>query len=478
MADQDSDYQSVSYTANGQLNLTNNWRILIRLRRKIISSSLIKIGKELMQMRSNFSAERAVTRGLPFPIIYLVMALFTGYRCTSITVPETNKVPGISALPDPLVRPDGKRVSSINEWAGQRTYLKKLLKDHLYGEMPARPDRVDFRMQSSRSILGESLIEETFQVVIERNKKSTHFSMGIRRPNRPGQFPIVIKNDVFLFDITEVTDGQKRNKYKALERDKIEEYVAHQAIARNYIICKFNRNEVAPDSVGGHDRGVQSLYPELNWGSIATWAWTYQVLIDYFEEQPYADSKRIVATGHSRGGKAALCAGVYEERIAITAPSSSGAGGTASWAYFYPSDDRQLLQHHRERFPHWWNARIFEFVGREGELPFDAHYQKALIAPRGLINVHSRDDLWANPYGTYLTYLAAEPIFHWLGAQGNQGVHWRNGPHNQNQEDWFALFEFCDKYFFGIESRIDFTQNPNPEKYHYDSLLLNRDFSP
>ena len=105
-------------------------------------------------------------------------------------------------------------------------------------------------------------------------------------------------------------------------------------------------------------------------------------------------------------------------------------------------------------------------------MPFDSHFQKALIAPRGLINPHSRVDYHANPYGTYLTYLAADVVYQWMGAQGNQGVHWRNGPHNQNEEDWLALFEFCDQYFFGKKSALDFTENPYPEKYNFEDVVL------
>jgi hypothetical protein len=178
-----------------------------------------------------------------------------------------------------------------------------------------------------------------------------------------------------------------------------------------------------------------------------------------------------VATGHSRGGKTALCAGVYDERIAVTAPNSSGSGGTGSWNYFDPGKSQQVVAHHQERFPHWWVPRLFEFVGQSRKMPFDAHFAKALIAPRGLINPHSREDDWANPYGTYLTYLAANRVYEWLDAQGHQGIHWRDGPHNQNREDWHALFEFCDQYFFGKASDLCFTENPWPEKYDYNGLI-------
>ncbi len=59
------------------------------------------------------------------------------------------------------------------------------------------------------------------------------------------------------------------------------------------------------------------LYPEHDWGAIAAWAWGYPLLIDAFERMDCIDASRVISTGHSRGGKAALCAAIYDERIAI-----------------------------------------------------------------------------------------------------------------------------------------------------------------
>jgi hypothetical protein len=216
---------------------------------------------------------------------------------------------------------------------------------------------------------------------------------------------------------------------------------------------------------------VFTLYPEYDWGVIAAWAWAYPIIIDHLETKSYIDAGKIVATGHSRGGKTALCAGVYEERIAVTAPNSSGTGGTGSWRYFDPEYRQQWLSYHIDSHRHWWHANMFYFSGNEERLPFDAHFQKALIAPRGLFNAHSSDDHWANPYGTYLTYLGAEIVYEWLGAKNNQGVHWRKGPHAQNMEDWHALFEFCDRYFYGNPADMEFTKGPNPGRYSYEHLI-------
>ncbi len=172
---------------------------------------------------------------------------------------------------------------------------------------------------------------------------------------------------------------------------------------------------------------------------------------------------KVVATGHSRGGKTALCAGIYDERIAITAPNSSGTGGTGSLIYFEPGQRPQTISRHIGKHEHWWVPRFLEFADAESRLPFDAHFAKALIAPRGLINCHARQDYWANPYGTELTHRAAQIVYKWLGAGDNIAIHWRQGRHAQNEEDWKALLDFADRYFFGKKVSSNFNRLAYPD---------------
>lgn len=238
---------------------------------------------------------------------------------------------------------------------------------------------------------------------------------------------------------------------------------ARHAVERGYLLCKFQRNEVAADQPGNRATGVFPLYPEYDWGTIAAWAWAHGVVLDALDRLALADMKRVVATGHSRGGKTALCAGIFDERIAITAPNSSGTGGTGGLRHFEAGQKPQRLDHHRKPFPHWWVPRFFEFAGNEDRLPFDAHTAKLLIAPRALVNAHARHDYWANPYGTELTFRAANPVFAWLEAGGKQGLHWRDGGHAQNEEDWLALLDFADREFFGKTGKRSFSTLAYPD---------------
>jgi hypothetical protein len=198
------------------------------------------------------------------------------------------------------------------------------------------------------------------------------------------------------------------------------------------------------------------LYPEYDWGALAVWGWGHGVVLDALDQLGLADMGKVVATGHSRGGKAALCAGVYDDRVSITAPNSSGTGGTGSLRYFEEGQKPQTIGHHIGKNEHWFHPRYFEFADKEDRLPFDSHFARAAVAPRALVNCHARQDYWANPYGTELTHRAAAVVFEWLGAGDRFGLHWREGKHAQNEEDWGALLAFSDHYFFGKSTDQEF----------------------
>ena len=231
----------------------------------------------------------------------------------------------------------------------------------------------------------------------------------------------------------------------------------------------FAREDAAVDAPGHRDRGVFDLYPEYReWGVIAAWAWTYRVLLDVLVESAYVDPRKVVTTGHSRGGKTALCAAIYDDRVAVAAPNSSGSGGTGSWRFFDGEHDEQTVAYHEDHHAHWWSPRFVEFVGHEDRLPFDAHTLRAAVAPRAVLNTHARHDWWANPYGTALATHAAQPVFDWLGVSGHNAQHWRDGDHDQRAADWAALFDFCDGYFFDRPTDREFAVNPHPDSYAFD----------
>ena len=370
--------------------------------------------------------------------------------------PTVGELPVQNGMPDPFLKADGSRIMSTEEWPAQRTYLKAMLAYYMYGTMPPRPKHFDLKRIWNKPVFTGKAVHERYAITLNRIKKSATFHIEIIRSVGNKRLPGIIKNCHVFFE------GKSGLKKKVSDTDL---EAAKEAVSRGYLLCKFNRHEVA--AYQGNEllenTGVLRLYPEYDWGTIAAWAWTHSLVADALEKLEVLDVKKMVATGHSRGGKTALCAGIYDERIAITAPNSSGAGGTASLRYFEKGQARQRLDAHQEKFPFWWQNRYFGFFDNEDRLPFDAHTRKALIAPRALFNAHARQDYWANPYGTELTYRAADKVFKWLGADNQQGLHWREGKHAQNQEDWLALLDFADWKFFGKKSERSFSTLAYPD---------------
>ncbi len=374
--------------------------------------------------------------------------------------PPVQQLPEQKSLPDPFLMYGGSRVKTMEDWHKQRHYLKEMLAHYLYGHMPSRPKQIQVDGVSASKVFDGKAVEEHQKLTITRNSRSLSFRMALIRPTRKGRRPVIVKNCFTLFDPNALPEGHMGRK--TAERDR---NAARMAVKHGYILCKFIRTDVAADGKDNRSAGVFPLYPEYDWGTIAAWAWAHQLVIDTLDRLGHADMGKIVATGHSRGGKTALCAGIFDERIAVTAPNSSGTGGTGSMRYFERGQRPQTVDYLKGAFPYWWVPRFADFAKQPDKLPFDSHFMKALIAPRGLVNPHARQDYWANPYGTELTYRAAQVVFDWLGVSEHQGIHWRQGGHAQNEEDWRALLDFADKYFFSkkIEQKFDVLAYPEVE---------------
>lgn len=81
---------------------------------------------------------------------------------------------------------------------------------------------------------------------------------------------------------------------------------------------EFDKEQLAPDNGDAVSGVVVKAFPECDWGAIAMWAWGQSRLMDYLFTTGWADANKIIATGHSCGGKGC---------VALCAPNDSGCGG-------------------------------------------------------------------------------------------------------------------------------------------------------
>jgi hypothetical protein len=371
----------------------------------------------------------------------------------TMTFPAVENLPVQQGMPDPFIMADGRRVQTHQDWQAQHANIRAMLEYYLYGRIPPLPKEIKLEKTGSKSVYEGKGVEERYTLTIRRNGKNASCRFLIARPMQKKRYPTVIKNDRIPLD-----ESQQRSPSSEEFDPGVE------AVKRGYLLCRFQRTDFASDSQqDGRSAGVYPLYPEYDFGALAVWGWAHGVVLDALDQLGLVDMDKVVATGHSRGGKAALFAGLIDERVTITAPNSSGTGGTGSLRYFEKGQRPQTIGHHIGRNEHWFGPRWFQFAGKEERLPFDAHFAKAAIAPRALLNCHARQDYWANPYGTELTHRAAKLAYDWLGVPERMGLHWREGGHAQNQEDWAALLDFADRYFFGKKTnrRFDEWAYPN-----------------
>ena len=196
-----------------------------------------------------------------------------------------------------------------------------------------------------------------------------------------------------------------------------------------------HRVDVDPDTPG--QRGLQRFFPTSDpadaSGTIGAWAWGLQRAVDYLVTAPGIDPRRIVVTGHSRLGKAALLAAAFDERIALAIPHQAGCGGSApSRARIAIGKPFNTLDTPRTKppetvadindaFPHWFNGNYKLFNDAPERLPFDQHCLVALCAPRPVLFTNAQEDEWANPDGQFEVLKAADPVYRFLGA--GEAVH-------------------------------------------------------
>jgi len=203
-----------------------------------------------------------------------------------------------------------------------------------------------------------------------------------------------------------------------------------------YGVLSFDPNALQPDNgenltnylIGLCNKG--GWRKPTDWGTLAAWGWGISRFIDFFETGNLVDASHVAVTGHSRYGKATLVAMAYDKRIAIAYPSSSGAMGIAQSRRHVGEDLENCVW---DSEYHWTagNAMIYAGVDESStdsylprkvlKMPVDAESLVALCAPRPIFigsGEIEKGDSWADPYGHYLTAVAASPVYELLGKKG------------------------------------------------------------
>jgi hypothetical protein len=164
---------------------------------------------------------------------------------------------------------------------------------------------------------------------------------------------------------------------------------------------------------GGMAPNVRSNPPSGDdWGAIRKSAWVVSKGLDYLQTDPRINAQ-IALTGHSIGGKQALMAAVFDERVAVCFASCSGLGGAQmarhDWGETIDDVAQLSADNYCENMQYW--------VSHYDEMPLDSHFLVALVAPRALLISGGTQDQWSDPVGVFWAGYYAAPVYKLLGEK-------------------------------------------------------------
>ena len=393
---------------------------------------------------------------------------------------------GRYTLPDPLVCADGTKVTDAAAWRSKRRpEILEMFRAHMHGRSPARPAEMKFEVTSvNKQALGGTATRKEITVRFGNEPDAPPMRILLYVPNAgPKPAPAFMGvnfdgNHTLDADpgitLTEQWTWDNKTKTESLKRPgdetrgkSIGRWPLEMILTRGYAVATIPRADIEPDYVEGWRHGIRgyllrksgkSEFAPDDWGAIGAWAWGLSRTLDYLETDRDIDARRVVVTGHSRMGKAALWAGAQDERFAIVISNNSGEGGAALARRWFGETTAII----NKTFPHWFCANFKPFSGNEAKLPMDQHELIALAAPRPVYVASAEEDRWADPRGEFLSAKNAEPVYRLFGKEGlgvdempaidhpvgkTIGYHIRTGKHDMTGFDWEQYLGFADRHF-------------------------------
>ncbi len=432
-------------------------------------------------------------------------------------LPGVDALPIRKAMPDVLTLNDGTKVTTPAQWEKRRQEMRTILEYYSVGLAPPPPGNVKGTEISSQLVANGKIKYRLIHLTFGPEEKLslnigvyTHvdakaepavisIEMGASPPGAPSlpKLPNGANQgksqDVLLIvgDTSPPTLGVIPTEAPATAApaaasvaaptrggfggpSTAESIVARGApkdyLDHGFAYVTFNYNDCGEDTTLRKSDGSWAFrntrfspaYPNYDWGLLRIWAWGASRVVDYLVTDPAIDKGKLVITGVSRTGKAAMVAGAFDDRIAVVAPGASSGGGTPAYRFSGAGrGGKEGLDEMVRKYPNWFSPNLHQFWGQQEKLPFDEHWFMALCAPRPFIALEGAQDQNVVINGVRQSYLAALPAYKLLGVPDKIGVNWATRPHGSVQGDWDALIAFTDQNLFGMKTTWNFTQFPD-----------------
>ena len=322
------------------------------------------------------------------------------------------------SLPELLVFKDGSKVTSVSEWKKRRREIKEDFNAEVYGRFPENIPDVNWKVISRKdSIIGEYPVQvEELLGVVDNSaypEIEVEIQMTLTLPkNSDKKVPVILKFDWNFpagFNLPE-----EENPWQ------------EQLLAQNWGYASLIPTSYQADNGAGLRQGIIGLVNKGeprkldDWGTLKAWAWGASRALDYFENHPKVDSKKVAIEGLSRYGKAAMVTMAYDDRFAVGFIGSAGAGGTKILRRNFGEQVENLVSSSQY---HWFAPSFIKYGGPldVNDLPVDAHHLIALAAPRPVF-ISSGDPKvegnWMDARGMFLAGVHASPAYEIYDEKG------------------------------------------------------------
>lgn len=391
------------------------------------------------------------------------VTLLVASSCTMLglnyaSLDTSNKSAPVPALDiDKLMTPDG------------RAEAMQMLENTLYGPWPqGLPVSMgDWRIVNANYLNGRGTLEElditiglgpgaqTFQLVAAFPKGALANPLVISQTFSPNC--AVFPNEPVMNEAGVPCTARDNNAVaNFIVSNLFGEYIAEAPIDKyfdaGFVYSSFHAGDFIPDSTLLAPKTMAALGGEVNPTSTLTaWAYAFSAAMDALESDPRVDTHHTSVMGHSRHGKAALLATIWDPRIeAVIAHQSGFAGASLS-----RSATGERLERMVETYPHWLAPGAQKYAANPNLLPFDQHLLLALIAPCRVFLGNGRRDVWSDPNSSFRAAQAASEMWVARGVTGLSdgsmrtfdpaaGIVWwlRPGGHGIVKEDIDAFITF------------------------------------
>ena len=264
-------------------------------------------------------------------------------------------------LEDPLTFVDGRKVTTKEEWKARRLEILDIFAKEMYGQQPPLPENMIVeKVEENQVTLSGFGLRSQYKMYFKADKSGPAINWLIIAPRHAKKpVPVIIflnygGNHTLLNDGQVVIPSRPANwpqpyrftapRGRLLAPENTYHFPIQMILSAGYAVASACYKEISPDpdceeknpDFQQHNFAYTGVF-EL-WGkrdenrtdnitALGAWAWALSRGVDMMEKLPYIDAKKVVVTGCSRLGKAALLAAARDERFPVCVPIQCGGGG-------------------------------------------------------------------------------------------------------------------------------------------------------